>query len=210
MQNTLENNTKTLTLKIYNDSDCECPIGESGDESERILLFRKGSTFYADIYDYFHVNEDKEVVPDTIRLQRQLDCETAFVVSCYEHGAVHYSLQGEGSSCPWDSTSFAGIYWLPSDVTPERRKSYARGMMESFTDWCNGNCFGYVLEDESGEEIDSCWGFIGDDHIIDVLKNDTLPHLKEIGYVLESIEDGDETGLPYNIEYKLQEFMSPK
>lgn len=38
----------------------------------------------------------------------------------------------------------------------------AQGFCEYYTDWANGNIWGYVIEDEDGEHVDSCWGFIGD------------------------------------------------
>lgn len=31
-----------------------------------------------------------------------------------------------------------------------------------FNDWANGNCFGYRVIDCNGDEVDSCWGYIGD------------------------------------------------
>lgn len=38
----------------------------------------------------------------------------------------------------------------------------ANQVCECYTDWANGNVWGYVIEDEEGEHLDSCWGFIGD------------------------------------------------
>ena len=35
--------------------------------------------------------------------------------------------------------------------------------VEVYDQFIRGNTFGFVLEDEDGNEIDSCWGFIGDD-----------------------------------------------
>lgn len=30
--------------------------------------------------------------------------------------------------------------------------------------WAYGDVYGYQIEDESGEQLDSCWGYYGDDH----------------------------------------------
>lgn len=38
----------------------------------------------------------------------------------------------------------------------------AQGFCEYYTDWANGNIWGYVIKDEDGDTVDSCWGFIGD------------------------------------------------
>ena len=32
-------------------------------------------------------------------------------------------------------------------------------MCEVYSEWCKGNVYGYSVEDEKGEIIDSCWGF---------------------------------------------------
>lgn len=37
-----------------------------------------------------------------------------------------------------------------------------RQEVETFNDYLTGNCYGYVVEDEQGKHIDSCWGFLGD------------------------------------------------
>ena len=39
--------------------------------------------------------------------------------------------------------------------------------MKCYTDWCNGTCFHYHIEDENEEWIDSCGGFIGEEHLLD-------------------------------------------
>lgn len=39
----------------------------------------------------------------------------------------------------------------------------AEALVEEWQSYCNGSVYGYVVEDENGEEIDSCWGYIGDD-----------------------------------------------
>jgi len=42
--------------------------------------------------------------------------------------------------------------WIPS----------LESSIQLFGDWAFGNVYGYQIEDENGEEIDSCWGFYGD------------------------------------------------
>ena len=33
--------------------------------------------------------------------------------------------------------------------------------MEEYGKYVDGDCWGYVIQDEEGEDVDSCWGFIG-------------------------------------------------
>ena len=35
--------------------------------------------------------------------------------------------------------------------------------VEDYSNYINGSVYGYVLEDNDGEELDSCWGFYGFD-----------------------------------------------
>jgi hypothetical protein len=37
-----------------------------------------------------------------------------------------------------------------------------KGSIDLFGDWVTGNCYGYAVEDEENETIDSCYGFFGD------------------------------------------------
>ena len=34
--------------------------------------------------------------------------------------------------------------------------------VEHYSDWCQGNVYGYVVRDEDGDVLESCWGFIGE------------------------------------------------
>ena len=40
-------------------------------------------------------------------------------------------------------------------------------LIEQYEQWCRGEVYGYVIEDSDGEEIESCWGYYGDDVAID-------------------------------------------
>lgn len=34
--------------------------------------------------------------------------------------------------------------------------------VDYYSNWCQGNVYGYVVRDEAGDTLDSCWGFIGE------------------------------------------------
>lgn len=62
---------------------------------------------------------------------------------------------------------------------------YADGVLENYINWCNGDCYGCVVEtfDEQGEQLeeDSCWGFIGSEYAEQSLKEDFFkPALEHI------------------------------
>lgn len=39
----------------------------------------------------------------------------------------------------------------------------AKAEIEEYGQYINGECYGYVIKDPNGEEVDSCFGFIGND-----------------------------------------------
>lgn len=102
-----------------------------------------------------------------------------FWVERYEHGLVRYALMGESSQVDrrWDVAGGVGVLTVPDDVPdPE---SFARSVLEEYTDWCNGNVYGVVEEtylrlgdnDEwEATDVEACWGFIGIDYTETVLK----------------------------------------
>ncbi len=39
----------------------------------------------------------------------------------------------------------------------------AQGEIAEFNAWAEGEVYGFIVENEDGEHLDSCWGFYGDD-----------------------------------------------
>jgi len=124
-------------------------------------------------------NPDK-FLPPSLGLRRKLDVGTAFLLSYYEHSGCVWSLQGDGPQCRWDSVQCAGILLWEHPVSNMGAKTYedrakdAASFLETYTCWCNGEVYGYEIEDvtnckECGHEIvkddpdGSCWGFYGSD-----------------------------------------------
>ena len=52
------------------------------------------------------------------------------------------------------------------DASDHELLTYAQRVAETYTEWANGECYGYILHDADGHEIDSCWGFIGRDAVV--------------------------------------------
>jgi hypothetical protein len=127
---------------------------------------------------YKHLRED---VPEAkeIGLRRKLDVGTAFLLSYYEHGLCKWSLKGEGPQCRFDTAQTAGLLMYlgnPKDMpkTYEARAKIARIVLEAYTNWCNGQVYGFTLYDGE-EEIDSCYGYYDTAEIMDAV----MPHTKD-------------------------------
>ncbi len=168
--------TRRVVLTIEHDDDTENPMEYS---DWKFVSFNRNHIGYENPYDYVSsVNQYGDPQPADIGILRKLACQTAFLVSCYEHSGCSYSLRGEGMQCRWDTADIAGILlytgklkYLPKD----RREEYARSILSVYTDWANGNCYWYsltvIFPDGEEESEDSCGGFIGSDHVLSEIKD---------------------------------------
>lgn len=91
-----------------------------------------------------------------------------YVVSVYrfEHSGVAYNVGGFAD--PWDSgqvgyaivtaESAAEIGTRPEDFAEVVAAEVVR-----YGEWCNGEVYGWIAYDPDGNEIESCFGYIGDE-----------------------------------------------
>lgn len=115
----------------------------------------------------------------------------ALPVSAYIHSGITYSI-GSPSQFPdsrWDA-GYAGLIFCSRPDLVERMGGLTEDELratahEAFEDevslydaYAQGEVYGFVVrDDETGEEIDSCWGFYGDDPE----QNGMSHHLEEYG-----------------------------
>lgn len=124
-----------------------------------------------------------------------------FWLSHYEHGQRHWSIQGTVNypDMQWDGVRTAGYlevivsddereWW--NDYPDEDKLKAAKSMMEEYTNWLNGEVYGYVFENVreehcdkgfthtyEGEDVsDSCWGFIGWEWLQDAVTDITTAY----------------------------------
>ena len=119
----------------------------------------------------------------------------ALPLHLYDHSEI--TMKTTPFTCKWDSGQIGYIY-----VTKEKAKkeynykrlskerkdkvlSYLEGEIECFDQFLTGDTYGFIIEDEKGEEIDSCYGFFGSDPNVNGIK-DHIP--KELHPQLENIE----------------------
>jgi len=91
----------------------------------------------------------------------------------YDHSGI--TINTSGYSCPWDSGQVGYIYVSKSDVRKEwkvnriSKKLMSKvigvlvGEIETYDQYLTGDIYGYNVYDNTGEVIDSCWGFYGTD-----------------------------------------------
>ena len=50
-------------------------------------------------------------------------------------------------------------------------KQYAQNEIDAYNQYLNGDVYGFQIYDNSGEMLDSCWGFYGDDYCLTEAKS---------------------------------------
>lgn len=124
-----------------------------------------GWTFRADDFrGWFDVESHLEIHEDAL---------VVVPLYLYDHSGI--TMSTGRFSCPWDSGQVGFAY-----VTNEAAKAawpslegaalvdVARECIEAevreYDAYLRGDVYGYIIEDETGRELDSCWGYYGHEH----------------------------------------------
>lgn len=165
-----------------------------GDEPQIVMLdqnkvaigyiAQQGQSHYRDYWEEHDQGEFQEFRTEWDRDEfiekKKAEGKHPIIVDRYKHGAVHYS-PANTMHYPdrrWDVAP-CGVYVPPDDVPEEKRLEYATGALQEFSEWCNGEVYGVVVETltfdrETGEVIDesddACWEHIGSKWAKEALK----------------------------------------
>ena len=155
-----------LTVKIHYDdcSDRESPLDWGGNTEESGIIFAT----YERNSILAQSNPLKDYDRGEVLAYAKAQGFEVFDLFKYEHGNVCYQVGVcNPFECRFDS-GMVGVVMVKRSEFPERKKSdkglrakVAAQLCETVTQWCNGEIYGYVVEDSEGEHLDSCWGFYG-------------------------------------------------
>jgi hypothetical protein len=152
-----------LKLTVSHDEFAEDPLNDSEWKlysfSHRHTNSRSHEDFFQNVDRYGDVNWQ-------IGFKRKAQYGLAHILSCYQHSGTSWSLKGEGTQCRWDTAQLAGVLVWEGKAAdcgsiPEEREAYARGTLETYTEWLNGGTYEFTLEDEENDIHESCGGFYG-------------------------------------------------
>lgn len=154
---------------IVPDQDCEQPFKD--DEGVHIVVLSrrysdpaKGAcgTTPGEVADWEKRNPDWYVLP----------------MWFYDHSGIAFRAGAENPfSCRWDSGQ-AGIValkrseWGEAGCTDDQLAEYANNVATEYGEWANGECYGYVVKDSEGNEIDSCYGYVGIDNVTSAVREE--------------------------------------
>jgi hypothetical protein len=118
----------------------------------------------------------------------------------YDHSGI--TMNTTGFSCNWDSGRVGFIFISKEKMLKEyggkivtrklkeRVEGYLKGEVETYDQYLTGDVYGYrVFKEENGveEELDSCWGFYGEDTCMEEGVG-IMDYLLEKGFVQEHNE----------------------
>jgi len=168
---------KGHTIKIFHDTD---PISPRDWDNLGTLIC--GHTRY-NLGDSHEFSDAREFLLDLCSISEISDLSedqlvrraekhaVMLPVYLYDHSGL--AMNTTGFHCPWDSGQFGYIYstletireeYDVRRVTAALREKIAQVLkqeVDTYGDYLSGNVYGYVVEMDD-DEIDSCWGFIGD------------------------------------------------
>lgn len=163
-----------IRITIEYDRDCENPLADWDCQWTLYSFNRRHSNY-----------RDPDEFTDDASIQDKIKTGLAFWCDYFEHGQCAWSLHGGGMQCQWDTAQFAGLLvWenAPDDTgakTYENRAKDAKACLDVYTEWCNGHCYYYSIEriahcEHCGgemvpDDLDSCGGFIGDEHVAEAI-----------------------------------------
>lgn len=162
---------KGCTIRVMYDEHGENPFTSWDGEGMIIFHPRADYTCNTEV-SYEKAKENKYCIP----------------LDAYIHSGIALSISGEGMNCQWDTSTHIAM-WIPSkycDVTTKKQaEKIARQNCLLFNQWCNGEVFGYIVEDSQGNQIDSCWGYYGNEAITEVIQSEVIP------FINQHIEESD-------------------
>jgi len=103
-----------------------------------------------------------------------LDVAVILPVYLYDHSGQTVSTYP--FPCPWDSGQVGYIWVTKTKARKEfgwkvltkarlgKLEEILRNEVKTYDQYLRGEVYGYRVLDKDGDEVDSCWGFYGDDH----------------------------------------------
>ena len=165
------------TIKIYHDPDAEdprewCNLGTLICWHRR---YRLGDSHQYDspeafLRDLAGVSDQSDLSMDRLRDRAERKA-IILPVFLYDHSGL--AMNTVGFHCPWDSGQVGFVYATLEAVRTEfgvkrvtkalreKAEDILRGEIVSYDAYLGGRVYGYVIEWD-GEEVDACWGFVGD------------------------------------------------
>lgn len=179
---TVGNKTVKIVLSEHNDSPREwCNLATMVFAGKHSHL---GDKHEVDFSEGFSSRQDFIERGEEMVRKQMKDVAVCLPVHLYDHGNVSISTNsGYPYDCRWDSGTIGFVVVTKSAIREnfsvkrvtqekiDRAIQIAEGEVETLSTYIRGDVYGFVIEDENGEHIDSCYGFYGDNFETNGLKD---------------------------------------
>lgn len=165
-------------IEIYQDTYTESP--REWDNLGTMVCFHRrydlGDKHDYDSDDYSGWEEMKEAI------MKQEKVHTILPLYLYDHSGI--TMNTTGFSCRWDSGQVGWIFVSKDKVKEEgidesKVEKYLKGEVETYDQYLRGDVYGYKIYEvttcslghEHEEDLDSCWGFYGEEYCLQEAKD---------------------------------------
>lgn len=144
---------KGYTIEIYQDEFHETP-SDSGDDS----------LFLVADHRQFYVKPPKNSTMQSV-VGDFKKTHFVFGLEAYIHSGVCLALASEGNfpDRQWDVSQLGAVFVAKEHWnTRAKARKAALSLISEWNHNLSGNVWGFKVLDDEGNEVDSCWGFVGD------------------------------------------------
>lgn len=149
-----------LTVKLYRDEDAQSPQDMSED---------KGLFLVAKHRQLWVLEPGEKTIPQDFEtlVERYQDTHWIFPLEAYIHSGVVLALAHTGNfpDRQWDVSQLGAVFCAKAEWRLSASASKAaQGYVETWNTYLSGDVYGFVIEDEDGNNLESCWGFYGHEY----------------------------------------------
>lgn len=180
-----EEKYRGYTIKIYPDDSPESP--REWDNFGTMVCWHSRYSL-GDKHDFKEPGDAEKFFAEN-------DC-VALPLYLYDHSGITMSTgRGYPFNDRWDAGQVGWIYVTREQMLKEfsakrltkKMKEKAEkilvGEVEVYDDYISGEVYGFMAEDKDGDNIDSCWGFFGDDGVKEAIrqgKDAIYSHIEDV------------------------------
>ena len=198
----LEYNRSTHEWELYGYCCWRTVLGNSEPEwelleSAPISQLNGQSWFFDAMLDALTINDLKELLSECDNL-------VIFPLYLYDHTIQSISIRsfiGRAQHAEWDSGQVGYIYADREAImkaygavnadSVQKAAAALEAETETYDMYLRGECYGFRLY-EDGEEVDSCWGFLGDFNTVCESVRECIPECYELVDRLEFTDESEE------------------
>jgi hypothetical protein len=184
------------TIKIYIDDDAPNPRKEYENVGKMVCFHNRYEL--GDEHQFKSKNYSSWGQVEAA-IREAYDVAVLLPLGLFDHSGISMYIGSGAHPCDsggWDSGQVGFIACTHEQVLTEWGESitviddesftplqmaekYLRGEVETYNQYLTNEVYGYEIEGENGDEVDSCWGFFGFDIVMDEAKS-ACPKLKTV------------------------------